>query len=311
MRTWTSVDEVRETFSIHDSNSISVRDILKRKLADIHPDRNCGNFDTDNDEEQFHLIMSAITYLDDVLTSTSTLPANMGAGQFLPDIVEQHRQSALDYERLSKTLGESLKKTYNMQRFQSAVLVLAITGVLAFSQTLATNLLVGKIFQYVDNKIPFLTPLVGLMLLFLLVVGCVLFSTTWIREQRARAFAERLVTDEALTELFRSYSLRNTRDGRFSSREILQAIQTRFEFRDRWFRRFLPRSIRKALPHRWQVAQQGNYFATDPLLAQQATDLIIHKLEKRNAIIRIETPSLVPEYRLAESIRQEIDDDLL
>src|SRR3546814_117939 len=64
MNNWNSISEIKKFLEVPPSTSISdVRDILKQRLLDLHPDRTSGNFISADHEEKFHKVGSALDFI--------------------------------------------------------------------------------------------------------------------------------------------------------------------------------------------------------------------------------------------------------
>ena len=62
------------------------------------------------------------------------------------------------------------------------------------------------------------------------------------------------------------------------------------------------------MPNSWKYHKKRNLFADDPVLAQQAADLVLEKLELRGAIIPVSTGVLGRMYRLSETAAKQLDE---
>jgi hypothetical protein len=71
----------------------------------------------------------------------------------------------------------------------------------------------------------------------------------------------------------------------------------------------MPPKITKKLPSGWRYRWVESLFKSDVCLAQQAAELIITKLESRNAVRLVEVGALIREYKLSEAAIRQLSED--
>ena len=72
----------------------------------------------------------------------------------------------------------------------------------------------------------------------------------------------------------------------------------------------LPSKLRQLLPHSWKYHKARNLFAADPVLAQQAADLVLEKLQLRGVVVPIPSGGLFGSYQLSAEARKGLENRL-
>jgi hypothetical protein len=308
MTEWNSLEQVLEAFSLPSPTSLPVaRAALLSRLAEFHPDKTSGEFVDTHAKQQYHHVKSAIDYIDaQEKTSAKNLPTLTASPDvLLPAKWEQVRATE---NTVSLSIKSAASAKFRNRKIASAVVAVAIFSILSFSQKLAANPLIAKTIAYSDTISPSIMPCVGFLLFIILLIAVGIFTRSWRRELKYKIQSENIVTDQGLSELFKSYPLKRTvsESGQFSSTDILDAIQSNHQRLERWLYKLLPPIISKKLPYDWKYGRDRNVFADDPVLAQQATDLLLEKLELRGAIARTASDSFVPTYKLSDTAQKQL-----
>ncbi|MDE8347125.1 MAG: hypothetical protein POH28_13275 [Acidocella sp.] len=140
-----------------------------------------------------------------------------------------------------------------------------------------------------------------------ILVACADFFGAWKREIKAKTFSEEILTEPKIQKLFRQRPLDDIvlKDGIFSFNKLIETIQSERDFCQKRWVEWMPPKITKKLPSSWRYRWVESLFKDDVCLAQQAAELIITKLESRNAVVLVEAGALTREYKLSEAaIRQ-------
>ena len=299
MDQWRSLEEITNAFWLPEGSSYATaRAELLKLLAEIHPDRTSGEFANPKDEERYHHIQSAIHFIDKAKNkAVGIVPFSERSRSVLT--VQDVRTDEVAYRARIKT---SAKAQYYRLKMRSAIIAGALAACLAFSNTLAKNPWISGFLSYADKHIPFLRPGIGLMLLLGILAATAVLATAWHRENRAKTMAEMLLTDEGIAELF-GYSLYRqiSQEGYFSSKDLVDQIRLGAGYTERWLAKLFPNDLRQVLPRSWKYRNKRDLFAGDPVLAQQAVDVVLERLELRGAIVPESSGAVFRTYRLSET----------
>jgi hypothetical protein len=305
MEQWRSLEDITKAFDLPEGCSFATaRTELLKLLAGIHPDRSSGEFASANDGEQFQRILNAIRLVDE----SKNKPANIVPyTERSTAILTMAREVRVDEAAFRGEIAKSAKSKYHRQRVGSAIVAAALLACVTFSDKLVGNPLISHLLSYVDQHFPLIEPTIGVFFLTGIVVAIVVVATAWRRENKAKMMTEALLTENGIAELFTRYPLRRetSSEGKFSSKDLVEAIQ--FNAQDYTHRRLpamLPSRLRHILPHSWKYHKTRSLFADDLVLAQQAADLIIEKLELRGTVLPIKTGRLVRLYQLSAEARE-------
>ena len=307
---WHSLEEVVKAFSLAEPSSfVLARGELIRKLTGLHPDKNSGEFLSSDDEQLYHQIMSAIEYVDaQHRGSSKTLPSTIVATiATLPARNDEIRSTEA---AVSVKIANKIRQKYKARKMRAAVIAGAIAAVLTFSEKIIAHPLIAKLIAYLEQTAPIILPIIGGMMLIGLLIASGALVKAWREETQAKALAEQLVTDQGIVHLFKSYPLNSglKESGRLSSNIVCEAVRSQGEHVKVGFWNLVPPIISDRMPTSWRYRCRNTIFAEDNMLAQQAADLILQKLEARGAIARVPEGSFIPIYEISESARKQLDD---
>src|SRR5262245_11907316 len=107
MQQWHTIADVAKHFGLdaHVTQE-TLRDELKRRLAQLHPDRNGGEFRSSSEKAEYLQLQSALTFVDDFAqTSTAMVPISQ-----LPAVIEAVTR-ALTLTQTSPVSTEQIRTT--------------------------------------------------------------------------------------------------------------------------------------------------------------------------------------------------------
>src|SRR6516162_3214561 len=116
MTQWRSLDDILDAFSLTKPSSFpTARAELLRLLADIHPDRNAGQFN----EKRYYEIRDAMDYLEkSERTSPQNLPATYESTSQLPARWQAIKATE---SNLSRSIEQRTKAKFRQTKIASAV----------------------------------------------------------------------------------------------------------------------------------------------------------------------------------------------
>ena len=290
---WTDVNEVTTELGLSSdpSDLQAIRQELRRRSAELHPDRNEGKFESQEAEERFHLLIEAKDYVDSVgkdataLVPVSQIPALMRALKEASTEPVEVRVSRLRSECRDEYRSEH-KRQYAFRKIGSGVFASICAFLFAFGNTLKDHPLLGSL---AANQ----TAQVFLLVLCLYAAG--FFALTWFRERAEEGNLEWLMSEEGRREVFRKViqerSIEETGDKVVVSRlQFSQAIQKR-----------AGGGRRIASPASVLFRFMGSRGLT-PAIAEKMARIHLTELEERGAVKRLSTPSLDVLYEINPGI---------
>ncbi|HVJ52184.1 MAG TPA: hypothetical protein VM689_06970 [Aliidongia sp.] len=305
MNDWNSLDEILDAFSLKKPSSFQIaRTQLSKLLVEYHPDRSSGSFGSEESKNYYHLIQGAIEYIKSCeVRKSNSLPSVVEATAQLPTIDEKIKSADLSIQ-IRKIADLKARKT----RTTSALVAVSIAAILSFSKSIIAHPLIGRFIGYMDAKVPMFIPMLGAAFLVIMIGAACVFVRAWTREQKATTLTEHLITDSGIVNLFESYHIRLniTSDGKFLSTDMINAIRSEYELVERWYVKMFPALVRKKIPNRWRYYSVQSIFSEDHILAQQAVDIILAKLEGRGVITPVKGGSIVPAYELSDAARAQL-----
>jgi hypothetical protein len=204
----------------------SVIRALKARLADLHPDRTGGEFESEESRRAFLEAQAAIASVE-AAEPTALVPLRE-----VTSLVESLAKSvaplgAVQEEILrtqrTREIRERVRAHHYSFKITSGTLLAISSGLFAFMGALKDNPVLGRLLGI---------PGVDLGLLVIWLCSGLLFGMSWLRERRAESYAEFLTTDEGLTHTFerlRQSGLESLPTGGrgFARQQLIEVILTR------------------------------------------------------------------------------------
>jgi hypothetical protein len=226
MTIWKSLADVAGDFEVTTgaSDPEVVRGELKKIMSSIHPDKNGGQFKTEEDKSRYLRAKEALEFLDvhvqvgSSLIPISQLPALFGAvSQALAS--QSPRESLVLQTTYLTDARYRIARRFALPKIGSGVFA-TITGFLVtFSDKFEKNPILGPLLNSTTSQI---------VLLLLITYSVIFFILSWNRERHAESAAEYLLSESALREIF-SAICRPTESTatpqRVSSQQILEVVE--------------------------------------------------------------------------------------
>ena len=310
MSLWTSMDDIIRDFGLLNSTSLDeVRSALLSRLKKLHPDQTHGKFLDSEAESDFYKTQSAVHRIDQLKNENTSLV------QYVERPIMPWKVTRTEERNEEIKLRSEISKTatiqYRSSKIKSAVIAVGITTALAFSTKLVENPIISNLLSFLDIRLPWFRPSMDIVFALGILAACVDFFGAWRRELKAKTLSEEVLTEPKIQKLFKQHPLKDIvlKDGIFSFENLIETIQSeRDVFQRRWVE-WIPPKITKKLPFRWRFRWVESLFKNDVCLAQQAAELIITKLESRNAVVLVEAGALVREYKFSEAAIRQLSDD--
>ena len=290
---WTTTDEIVKELRLESTpdDFESLKRELRLRLASCHPDKTGGAFSSKDDETQFNTVAAAYEFVNQASReSRALIPVTQ-----LPAIIKAVRDAQLapsgpsTSQLRSECRVESrltARSQYSFQRIGSGVFAAICVFLFTFSGSLAEH--------------PILSPLAKnsfaqLGLLSLAGVAGLFFVMTWIGEKRQEARVEWLMSGNGRRELFEEL-INETHDHtspskprRFTSRNLVDLILWRS-----------PRCHSNPYGNLFEILSLEPRVSLS--LAEKIAEIHIPELEKRNAIRRVDDPSIDAVYEINEQV---------
>ncbi|WBA13406.1 hypothetical protein [Salinivibrio kushneri] len=288
---WRSTQDIIDRFSLdaEPDDFESLDRELRHRVSQLHPDKNGGQFESNDDRLEFDEVKAARDFVNTLMNTSrdvvaiEQLPAILNALQLAqsnqPNGQDRHLRTEVRNEN-----RQDLHSRYTAPRVGSGVFA-AITGALfTFSGSLADHPVLGALESSYE---------VQLGLLALSGYSAIFFGLTWYFEQRAEAKVDFLLSEQGMQIVFKELvlNLRNETDSlRFSRRRVARIVSGYCGG---------SKSVGRLS---MLFGRQG----VKPSTVDRIVELHVSEWEARGAIHKVETPSV---ERLYDVNRQAIESE--
>ena len=285
--TWPSIEALISDLELESQpdDLDGLRDELRSRLAQRHPDKSNGSFGSDEEKEAFHKLGDARDFIDarikgsQALIPIDRLPAIIEAIQKAQIAPIESRVAALRSEARSDAKAE-LHSRLMFPRISSGVFA-AISGFAAtFGDSFESDPVLGDVVS---------SPYFRVMMLVIALYAGIYFMMTWISERREEMRIERASSESGRREIFMQLIRRLAKT---PEPVILTLGDMVEEVRD-----FCGTRLSLSLPIRTSVG---------PAAAEKIAKAHILELEDRGVIEREESVGLDVRYRVSESVVREL-----
>ncbi len=291
---WTSIEQIAADLDLSSKpdDYDGLKNELRVKLAELHPDKDGGAFSSPEEEARYNEVSSAYEFVKLACReSTALVPVTQ-----LPAIIKAVRDAQvepieLQVGRLRAEYREERRldahSRYALPRIGSGVFAAICTSLFTFSGALAEHPVLGAIAQNMAFQISLLVLAASAGMFFLL---------TRVRERRETALADYLMSEGARSQIFDAvrhnmrHRLKGATHRQFSVQNVVDVIQ------ERWGRSRYHSPLRVFLSP--FLASRRIKLSTAEKIAQ----IHLLELEKRGAIRRIETPSIDSLYEFDKQL---------
>lgn len=280
---WSSISSITKEYGLLETDSFPVIiGSLKKQLASIHPDKNGGKFNNDDEEKRYHLLREAIEFVEEQMKNDNALVLL----NRLPAIIESISDAiAKKREPTSAEITSAFIVDYKERNRRQLLLPKITSGILAgissflffFAGQLNDHPVLKNLFSTNEKIIPYGT-------LYLSFIFGISFVMCWFMEGRSNEKVEFLMSDAGLNDFFRFLCAEmQLKDGMytFSSNKIRRSglFENRFHIHD--------------------------HTVIDKLIS-----INIQKLIERKIVKEIERPDLDRWYEIDQTIIQKYKEDI-
>lgn len=227
MASWFSIVDIINEFGLkaQGADFEEVRDELRKIMSSVHPDRNGGNFSSEEDKSRFLRAQEALRFLElnahagSALIPVSQLPAVISALSQALTTTSSSNANALQLNYMPDARAR-ISRRYTLPKIGSGVFAAATGFLVAFSDKFDKHPLLGPLLNERMSQ---------LILLALMVYSGMFFIFSWYKEKQSEANAEYLMSESALGQLFEIITNKTTTNDemrRVSSRQILEAVES-------------------------------------------------------------------------------------
>lgn len=207
---WNSITEIVEEYELASAPSEveAVRQELRAKLADLHPDRDGGEFPTPAQKEAYFRISSAIDFVE----ATSQSNASMvrvsdvtAIAKVIADALVPARRTEFIEARQHAFIAsyqQQISRDFLLPKIGSGVFAAIAGALFTFAGQLKDHPFFGPL---MTSRAGTPSTVVSNFLLGLFLMSGMLFITSWFREQRRLRYAEFIVSDSGLADSFQSF----------------------------------------------------------------------------------------------------------
>lgn len=138
-----SLDEIIDCFELEvaEKNVKNIRTSLIPLLAEFHPDKSGGKFESDNQKDQYNNIQEAINYLDSINSQENALVNINQITEIIKTVTEavapkKESDKSNIVSQLKTELKREIKSSYNPIKISSGTIAGLSVGLISFSETL-------------------------------------------------------------------------------------------------------------------------------------------------------------------------------
>ena len=283
---FSSLEQIASTFGLQTAAPDEVRDLLRRRRLELHPDRTGGQFESEEAREQFHLIEEALTAADTMATdSTALVPV-----EAITQIVRALREESLHgtrenrEEALQSRLGAQVERSLGAFRSPVQPPTVVLSAITAVLTALWLFPKVAMEHPVLKQIIDVGSPAFGAVWMSLVMTASMGWVLSWRQKDRFERLHRALRTEAYQNHLFERFVADRSDSSpvAFTKQEFVDYIQGR---PDRYYR---PAIVR--LP--------GGDTDIDPETAQSIAELVLLRLEKRGLVSVLPGKTLSPRYQI-------------
>lgn len=290
---WTTTDDIVQELDLESApdNLDTLKKELRIRLATLHPDKSGGSFSSKENEAEYNRVASAYEFVTQAsreshaLIPITQLPAIIKAVRDAQLTPAESHISQLHTECRSEMRSQATTR-YVLPRIGSGMFAAICVFLFTFSTSFAEHPILGKVGQSLDAQ---------MLLLFLAACSGLFFVLTWVRERNEQAQVELLMSEKGRRDIVRRL-LEHVSDPtdpeappRFTLRNVVDMIQG-----ESGRRRFSPALLVHEL-----LFGEPHITAS---VAEKIAQMHVLELEKRNAIHRVEDPSIDSVYQFDERV---------
>lgn len=294
-----NIDEIIAEFTLSapKNNLEALKNELTLKRNNIHPDKTCGAFQSEEQKLEYHRLDEAINFVDKQLSNQlAVVPVSQ-----LPDIIREAIKALQPISQISQ--AESAIKTSFSRQISSRTKIPRIS-----SATIgAISALVLVLWSNIQTN-PAISFLAGsevarIIWIILFFIMCVAYIWTWLYEQRSHGYVDYLLSESGLTVVLYTltnwYSHEVTKNGlEFTKSSLIKVLKYRSSAYHR-----LP--IMKVFFNLKRVILPTFL----PIkMASDCADLILAKLLERGAIQKLNRVDIQEWYQLSNDMIKKIED---
>lgn len=201
---FTTIEDVKNQFSISDENLDVIEKKLEKLLAENHPDKTGGEFKDKNQKEDFYLIQQAIEFLQKEKQNNSQL-IPISAFNSLVEMFKENKDAEITKNNnaiIQNSIDKEIRKIPSqnlMPKISLSTITTIITGIWLFPNTIIEHPVLSK---YID------TGSKGFIIFWLILLyftGSFWFITA-VNEKRQKKYLESLNTEYFQDSIFFDFS---------------------------------------------------------------------------------------------------------
>jgi hypothetical protein len=286
---FTSLDEISQAFGFGSVTPDDLRDRLKRRRSELHPDHTGGQFATREQEDEFHRVEQALRSAEGIVSVGNSLVPVEAITEIVRAIKEAGVPAARESREqlLDSRLGGHIDR--NLGAFRSPLgapaaalgaVTAALMGLWLFPGVVSEHPVLSR---YIDPSSPFF----GAVWFYLLVNAAVVWLMSWRQKDRFEHLQRALRTDAYQNDLFEQFVREMTPTTEFTKNDFVTFIRERHGDR---YRPALVQMLRDA--------------SIDAETSQTVAELVLLRLEQRGVISQLPGKTLSPKYRLETDLRE-------
>lgn len=296
-----NLETIKNTFDLQGNNIEELRKELTKKMSEIHPDKNQGEFINKTDENAYYKMSEAVEYLDSNISSSTSLITVSEAKELFDMVSKQvalitntntnnemqaKTQTQTQTQILSQKSSSSLhtfKRRYKLPKITTTAVSAVLTAMFLFPNQIKEHPVLGKVID-IESAAFFNFWICALA------ITIFLWLYFFAREQQQELFLKKLNSTYYQNHLFQDY-LR----GKIHSEH--QSLLTKEEFIQnlKFYRRpkNLMLNIRSTI---------------DPEIAETIAEVVFARAEEKGFIKQHESNSLEDQYLVVKELESNLHD---
>jgi hypothetical protein len=264
---YSSVSQIKNDFQLTSDDLDIIRDALNNLRADIHPDRNNGDFNSNEEKERFHQINDAINYVDGLRSNSQLMVVEKMTDlvKVIADLIPGGKQNSLQnsLEQRVNFAVDHYKSPFKVPKISLSAVTGIITFLVAFPTQIQEHPLLNKLVD--SNNSIFVTIWLGL-----LIYTGFFWLLSYRDEERAKRQLMTLKIDSFQNQLFNEF-IHNVTSS-FTKDHLTEFVYQKSQ-------------IRSSIP----------LFKNEAVtmeIAQNISEIILSKAEAKGIIHKIETTDM-------------------
>ena len=294
------MEQFRKKYGLTAKDREGLKEEIKQKLAELHPDKSGGEFRSDDEKQQYLRLSMAKGELDEILYSNSQL-VPISVVKDLITVIDDKKQ-LLNQEKLEEKLKTSIARYINkakrkalLPKISSAAIAAIVSFIWFFPNSLKNH-------PILKNWVDFDNPAFNMIWFFILSIAIAFWVVDYLRQNRQEELSSILQEEQFQNELFERFITVNKKRGkrRFTKSDFINFLASR-ELEESERLEIDGSEPRKSLfPH--ELINRGYFLLRriDRDMAGNVAEIVFLRAETNGVITKSTQKALSVVYELSE-----------